>query len=171
MDQQLRELHASLGIPATYPKNTKLACFVAPTALVSIGDDVFGRPQRLEQRAATAWFAMHEHAASDGITLQVVSAYRSAEYQAEVIQRSLDKGDQIEQILQRIAAPGFSEHQSGRALDLTTPGYEAVEEEFEESNAFVWLTQCARHHGFQLSYPRDNPHGVIYEPWHWCFRE
>ncbi len=171
MDQKLRELHACLGIPVTYHKKTKLACFSTPTMLVSIGDDVFGRPQRLEQRAATAWFAMREHAKSDEITLQVVSAYRSAEYQAEVIQRSLDKGDSIEQILQRIAAPGFSEHQSGRALDLTTPGYEAVEEEFEESTAFTWLTQCARQHGFELSFPRNNPYGVIYEPWHWCYRE
>ena len=171
MDQKLRKLHASLGIPAEYYKNTKLAYFSAPTALISIGADVFGRPQRLEQTAATAWFAMREHAESDGIALQVVSAYRSAEYQAEVIQRSLDKGDQIELILQRIAAPGFSEHQSGRALDLTTPGYEAVEEEFEESNAFTWLTQYARQHGFEMSFPRNNPYGVIYEPWHWCYQK
>ena len=171
MDQQLREIHASLGIPATYYKNTTLACYSVPTELVSIGTDVFGRPQKLEQRAATAWFAMLKHVESDGITLQVVSAYRSAEYQAEVIQRSLDKGGRIEEILQRIAAPGYSEHQSGRALDLTTPGYEPVEEEFEESKAFIWLTQFARQHGFEMSYPRNNPFGVIYEPWHWCYRE
>ena len=169
-DPKLRDLHTSLGIPATYHKTTKLDCFSSPAVLVSIGADVFGRPQRLEQRAASAWFAMRDHAKSDGITLQVVSAYRSAEYQAEVIQRALDKGDRIEQILQRVAAPGFSEHQSGCALDLTTPGLEAVEEEFEESNAFTWLTKCARQHRFELSFPRDNPYGVIYEPWHWCFR-
>ena len=24
-------------------------------------------------------------------------------------------------------------------------------------------------HGFRLSYPRDNPHGIVYEPWHWCW--
>lgn len=170
MDQKLRELHASLGIPTTYRKTTKLACFSAPTALVSIDDDVFGRPQQLDQRAAAAWFAMRDHAKSDGITLQVVSAYRSAEYQAEVIQRSLDKGDRIEEILLRIAAPGFSEHQSGRALDLTTSGFESVEEEFETSKAFTWLTKNAQQYGFELSYPRDNPYGVIYEPWHWCYR-
>ena len=27
-----------------------------------------------------------------------------------------------------------------------------------------------RAHGFVLSYPRDNPHGIVYEPWHWCWR-
>lgn len=170
MDHTLRELHANLGIPATYRKTTKLACFSAPTDLVSIGVDVYGRPQRLERRAATAWFAMRDHAISDGITLQVVSAYRSAEYQAEVIQRSLDKGEQIEQILQRVAAPGFSEHQSGCALDLTTPGFEAVEVEFEQSEAFAWLNSFAQRHDFKLSFPRNNRYGIVYEPWHWCYR-
>ena len=169
MDPKLRELHASLGIPATYHKTTKLDCFNTPAVLVSIGADVFGRPQRLEQQAATAWFAMRDHAKSDGITLQVVSAYRSAEYQAEVIQRALDKGDRIEQILQRVAAPGFSEHQSGCALDLTTPGFEAVEVEFDKSEAFAWLSMHAEQRRFRLSYPQENQYGVIYEPWHWYF--
>lgn len=170
MDQYLRELHESLGIPTTYHETTKLKCYSTPEVLISIGDDVYGRPQRLEEHAASAWFAMREHANTDGITLQVVSAYRSAEYQAEVIQRVLDKGEQIQQILLRVAAPGYSEHQSGCALDLTTPGFEAVEEEFEQSEAFAWLTRFAKRHRFELSYPRDNPFGVIYEPWHWCFR-
>lgn len=170
LDLQLRELHASLGIPATYHMTTKLACFNTPKILVSIGNDVFGRPQQLEEHAATAWFGMREHAREDGITVQVVSAYRSAEYQAEVIQRLLDKGELIEEILLKVAAPGYSEHQSGRALDLTASGFEAVEEEFEESTAFAWLTECAKQHGFELSYPRNNPYGVIYEPWHWCYR-
>lgn len=170
MDRQLRELHTRLGIPTNYHKTTKLACFCAPKNLVSIGNDVFGRSQQLEKYAASAWIEMREHALADGETLQVVSAYRSAEYQAEVIERLLDKGELIENILQRVAAPGYSEHQSGCALDLTAPGFEAVEEEFEESTAFVWLTKFAEQHGYQLSYPRNNPYGVIYEPWHWCYR-
>ena len=170
MDQRLRDLHARLGIPSTYHNTTKLKCYRTPAVLVSIGDDVFGRPQQLQERAANAWFAMRAHAQADGVTLQVVSAYRSDTYQAEVIQRLLDKGEQIEQILQRVAAPGYSEHQSGCALDLTTLGYKAVEEEFEQSGAFAWLTQFAHRHGYELSYPRNNPFGVIYEPWHWCFR-
>lgn len=170
MDQYLRALHDSLGIPTTYHETTKLKCYSTPEELISIGDDVYGRPQRLEKHAASAWFAMRAHAKSDGITLQVVSAYRSAEYQAEVIQRVLDKGERIEQILLRIAAPGYSEHQSGCALDLTTPGFEPVEEEFEQSQAFAWLIRFAKQHRFELSYPRSNPFGVIYEPWHWCFR-
>ena len=44
-----------------------------------------------------------------------------------------------------------------------------LEEEFERSDAFAWLTRRAGEFGFRMSYPRDNPHGVAYEPWHWAW--
>ena len=46
-----------------------------------------------------------------------------------------------------------------------------LEEDFENTGAFDWLSRRASQFGFHLSYPRDNPHGVIYEPWHWAWRE
>ena len=73
------------------------------------------------------------------------------------------------QILRVSAAPGYSEHHSGRALDITTPGYAALEEEFELSPAFAWLKKHAKTFRFRLSYPRRNTHGIAYEPWHWCW--
>jgi D-alanyl-D-alanine carboxypeptidase len=41
-------------------------------------------------------------------------------------------------------------------------------EEFDSSDAFAWLQQHAAKHGFSMTYPRDNPQGFIYEPWHWA---
>ncbi|RTL24879.1 MAG: hypothetical protein EKK49_20850, partial [Rhodocyclaceae bacterium] len=35
--------------------------------------------------------------------------------------------------------------------------------------AFVWLNAHAAGHGYTLSFPRNNPEGYLYEPWHWCF--
>jgi D-alanyl-D-alanine carboxypeptidase len=70
-------------------------------------------------------------------------------------------------ILQVNAAPGFSEHHSGRAIDIGAPGEPAAEPSFERTPAFNWLMQFAPAHGFRLSYPRNNPHGIAYEPWHW----
>ncbi len=105
----------------------------------------------------------------DGIELQVVSAFRSVAYQLGILRRKIERGQSIEQILRFSAAPGYSEHHSGRALDLTTPGFAALEEEFERSPAFAWLKRNARQFGFQLSYPRGNRHGIAYEPWHWCW--
>ena len=40
---------------------------------------------------------------------------------------------------------------------------------FEETTAFRWLEQNAARYHFTLSFPRDNPQGVSYEPWHWRY--
>ena len=169
MDATLRAYHAELGISPRYAENTRLPVHPTPNDLVDIGLDCYDRPQSLRADAAAAWHAMRDAAAADEIQLLIVSAYRSPEYQVEVIRRQLDSGKTIEDILTRVAAPGFSEHHSGCAIDLTTPGFEAVEEEFENSPAFEWLVANAAKHGFHLSYPRGNSFGVIYEPWHWCY--
>lgn len=108
-------------------------------------------------------------AAGDEIQLQLVSAYRSVDYQEGILRKKLEKGQAIDEILRISAAPGFSEHHSGRAVDVTTPGFPALEEAFEESEAFAWLIRHAGEFSFRLSYPRGNPHGVAYEPWHWAW--
>ena len=76
----------------------------------------------------------------------------------------------MEAILKVSAAPGYSEHHSGCAIDVTTPGYKALEEPFETSPAFKWLSDNAEKFDFSLSYPQNNPHGVAYEPWHWAWK-
>jgi D-alanyl-D-alanine carboxypeptidase len=137
--------------------------------LVSAGPDIYQREQRLLAPAAAAWQQMVIAAAGDQIQLQLVSAYRSVAYQEGILRRKLEKGQAIDEILCVSAAPGFSEHHSGRAVDVTTPGFPALEEAFEESEAFAWLIAHAGEFGFRLSYPRGNPHGVAYEPWHWAW--
>ena len=165
----IQSLHHQLGIPDDYAEKSGLACFDVPLDLVSIGLDVEGREQRLRCSAANQWFTMVNVAAEDEVVLQVVSAYRSAIYQADLIQRCLKRGEELTNILSRIAAPGFSEHQSGCALDITTPGFQSVEEEFDQSGAFQWLTENAKRFHFEMTYPKDNRWGIVYEPWHWCF--
>jgi D-alanyl-D-alanine carboxypeptidase len=158
-----------LGVPADYGRARDLAIVREPRELACIGRDVHDRVQWLAPRAARAFARMREAAREDAVELLVVSAFRSAEYQLGIFERKLDRGQSIEDILRVSAAPGYSEHHSGRALDLTTPGYAALEEEFERSPAFAWLCAHAEKFGFALSYPRGNPHGIAYEPWHWCW--
>jgi D-alanyl-D-alanine carboxypeptidase len=139
--------------------------------LVSCEPDMFGRGQQMTPATEKAWREMRAAAIEDGVELLLVSAYRSVEYQCELIQRKLSDGQCIEDILKVNAAPGYSEHHTGRALDLATPGCEPLIEAFEETRAFDWLCQNAGRFGFSLSYPRDNPMGIDYEPWHWAHRE
>jgi len=160
----------TLGVPADYGQVRGLRRQREPRALEWIGRDVNGRDQWLLPRAARAYARMIAAAALDGVEIQLVSGFRSAEYQLEILKRKLARGQDMPEILATIAAPGFSEHHTGRAVDLTAPGCPPAEVEFEASPAYAWLQRHARRYGFHLSYPRDNPHGILYEPWHWCYR-
>ena len=127
------DLHQRLGIPSDYAARTGLVQQRTPDDLVDIGVDVFDRPQRLRMEAANAWTGLVEAASLDGVTVQLVSAYRSLEYQVNLIQRKVEAGESIGQILTRIAAPGYSEHQGGCAVDVTSPGIDSLTEFFEET--------------------------------------
>lgn len=161
-------MHRELGIPSDYA--TRHALHLQPEAaqLVSIGTDIFGRPQQLARHVAEHWQAMRIQALQDEVVLLVVSAFRGLDYQRDLIARKLASGQHLENILKVNAAPGYSEHHSGCALDLTTAGYAPLETGFDTTEAFAWLTRHADRFGFRLSYPRGNPHGIAYEPWHWA---
>lgn len=158
-----------LGVPRDYGRTRHLNVVREPTALAFVGLDVSERAQWLAPRAARAFVRMREAATNDRIALEIVSAFRSADYQLGIVRRKRERGLAIDEILRVSAAPGYSEHHSGRAVDVTTPGYAALEEEFEKSPAFGWLMRHAKRFGFRLSYPRNNRHGIAYEPWHWCW--
>lgn len=67
--------------------------------------------------------------------------------------------------------PGYSEHHTGYAIDIgdgARPDTH-LSEAFEDTPAFRWLEKNAARFSFELSFPRHNPQGVSYEPWHWRF--
>ncbi|MDE2090336.1 MAG: D-alanyl-D-alanine carboxypeptidase family protein [Gammaproteobacteria bacterium] len=170
MDYQTRieAIHRELGIPADYAQRFQLPLRAEAVELTSIGADVYGRPQQLVSGAAHNWQTMCSQAQRDKVLLLVISAFRSVDYQRGVITRKLATGKPMDEILKINAAPGYSEHHTGCALDLTTSGQMTLETGFETTEAFAWLTQHAQRFGFRLSYPRDNRHGIAYEPWHWA---
>jgi len=170
LTQDQMKQHAELGIPSEYSAR-RLPFYTEATELVDVGKNIVGRMQRLTPAAASRWQQMVEAAAEDGLALLIVSGYRSFEYQAGLIQKKLAAGQSIDEILTVNAAPGYSEHHSGRAVDIAIAGSPPLTEIFETSAAFTWLTQSAGQFGFKMSYPRDNPAGFIYEPWHWALGE
>ncbi len=167
----LRELHAELGIPEDYGQDGLRPEIDEAAALVEVGPNIVGRMQRLAPPAAAAWAAMQAAATGDGVTLLLVSGFRSVAYQARLIRKKINTGQSLGEILAVNAAPGFSEHHSGRAVDIATPGSRPLTEEFEDTRAFRWLLANAGSHGFSMSYPRGNAAGFAYEPWHWAWRD
>lgn len=166
----LRELHAELGIPGDYGANGGPPAFEEARSLVDVGPNLVGRMQRLTPEAAGQWHAMVAAADAVGIQLLIVSGFRDVEYQAGLIRRKLEAGQSISDILNVNAAPGYSEHHTGRAVDIATPGSRPLTEEFESTDAFRWLESRAVEFGFSLTYLRDNPWGMAYEPWHWSLK-
>ena len=166
----LRELHKELGIDADYAETTGLERFDEARELVDVGPNLVGKMQRLTPLAAERWAEMAAAAAADGVQLLIVSGFRGVEYQAALIRKKLADGQQIATILEVNAAPGFSEHHTGAAVDIATPGSRPLTEEFENTEAYQWLKREAGRFGFSMTYPRDNPWGITYEPWHWSLK-
>ncbi|PPT74926.1 peptidase [Xanthomonas arboricola pv. populi] len=157
-----------LGLDADdYVQRTSLQLIAEPATLQFAGHDRFARPLWLSAGAARAWCFMRTAALHADISLDAISGYRSHDYQLGIFERKFGRGLTLEQILAVNAAPGFSEHHSGDALDIGTPGEPPAEESFEATAAFAWLSSHAPRFGYRLSYPRNNPHGIVYEPWHW----
>jgi D-alanyl-D-alanine carboxypeptidase len=158
---------ADLGIAADALAARGLVPCAEAAELEVVQIDEGGRDHRLAPAAAAAWRAMREAAAADGIPLKIISAFRSIARQAEIVRAKLERGQSLADILCVSAPPGYSEHHSGLALDIGTDDSPPLETVFEETAAFAWLSANARRFGFSLSFPRGNPQGYAYEPWHW----
>jgi D-alanyl-D-alanine carboxypeptidase len=102
-----------------------------------------------------------------GVTLRIVSAYRSFYEQATlkldyVITYGAGTANQFS------ASQGYSEHQLGTAVDFGTPNGKNLVPQFASSSAYKWLADNAYQYGFVISYPSGNIY-YQYEPWHWRF--
>src|SRR3569833_758789 len=167
---RVAELFREFGIPEDYGVRRHLDFQPEATELVSIGLNDAGRECLLAPRAAQAWRFMRERAQVNGIKLITLSGFRSIERQAEIIRGKLALGETLDHIFLSMAAPGYSEHHTGRAIDIGTDSILPLEEAFATSAAFAWLTRHGDHFGFRMSYPQNNRAGFVYEPWHWCWQ-
>ncbi len=152
-----------------YSTAHQLELVAEPFILEYAGKDRYRRALWLEYNTKQAWLGMRRNAKSDNVMLEAISGFRGHHYQMGIFQRKMAHGLSVNEILNVNTAPGFSEHHSGRAIDISTVGEPAVEQSFEQTAAFNWLNKFAGDFGFRLSYPHNNIHGISYEPWHWYY--
>jgi D-alanyl-D-alanine carboxypeptidase len=130
-------------------------------------------------QAANALVSMMDAAKNDGISLTIVSGYRSKSYQQTDFQNDINKyltmgyseSSAESATEQSVAVPGYSEHQTGLAADLGYNGKSYLDSSFDQTPAFTWLMKNCADYGFILRYPKDKAAvtGYEYEPWHYRY--
>ena len=139
-------------------------------SLRSVRSDVTG-DVLLRGPAARAFDSMRTHASRDGVDLTPVSGFRDVDRQHRLFfDVAADRGQSLQKRALVSAPPGFSEHHTGYALDISCPEVENdLVVAFEKTGAFAWLSRNAKTYGFEMSFGRDDVSslGVSYEPWHW----
>jgi len=114
-------------------------------------------------------------AQKDGVTLKVISGYRSYEYQKDLFNRYIKneraKNPKLTQtsaahiVNTYSAKPGHSEHQLGTTVDVLSAENNYAFTVTPELKYIVWLEKHASKFNFVISYPKDGTE-YIYEPWH-----
>lgn len=137
---------------------------------------------RLVRAAARAdLVAMIEAAESEGIEIAPISAYRAPDEQELAFESAvwsamarsaepINRAEAESRTARFVAAPGYSQHQLGTAIDFSTWEINyAVQPRFAETAAGRWLEINAWQYGFVLSYTRqgEDRSGYAYEPWHY----
>jgi zinc D-Ala-D-Ala carboxypeptidase len=124
--------------------------------------------ETLHPDAAAALQAMIDAARSDGVWIVLVSGFRDLITQHQLFEERTEFVGSVEEAAKFVAPPGYSEHHTGYAIDVTDGsglGFYA----FEQTPAFRWMQVHAHEFGFELSFPQNNPQGIDFEPWHWRF--
>lgn len=165
--QRIEALHRELNIPSDYVSRWGLK--VQPEApVVMVADrSPDGEEILLTPDATKRWRSIKAAAQQDGIHLHLESGFRSVDDQADLIRSQLRLGETIGDLLTWIAAPGHSEHHTGRALDIGSEDCYPVDVTFKSTDAYRWLQNHKDVFDISLSYPQDNPNKIIFEPWHW----
>lgn len=124
--------------------------------------------RHMRKEAAEALEKLFAGAKADDIELRAVSGYRSYQRQVSIYNNNVKtKGKEYTDRVSSV--PGHSEHQTGLAIDVSSPSVgNAIEEVFGTSKEGQWLAEHAAEYGFIIRYPKgeEGITGYVYEPWH-----
>ena len=149
-------------------KYNQLPTDYEPNDLVEVKNWYAYGENQIKEEVYDKFIEMFYDAKEEDLTLIITSGFRDYNLQQELYEEYQDIYGEEE--ADRIAAkPGFSEHQTGLALDIVT--YDVDMEEFEKTEEFKWLQKNAYKYGFILRYPKDKEEitGYNYESWHYRY--
>jgi D-alanyl-D-alanine carboxypeptidase len=150
------------------PKTYIPSDLVTPTVPLRVPGN---ESMQLRSSTAKALETMFSAAKTDNINLMISSGYRSYTYQVNLYGSYVSSIGQASADTQS-ARPGFSEHQTGQALDIEPTSRKCeVAQCFADMPEGKWLVTNAYHYGFILRYtPADVAvTGYESEPWHYRY--
>lgn len=183
----VRRLHHDVN-PRDYGfRGRHLGVLAPPADLIAIRGQVYRvegeqekkviNTQYLPQPTFQAYEKMNRRIKEDlGRELLVDSGHRSPAAQLFTLLKHLGEFDyDLAKTLRLVACPGYSEHgyPPTQAIDFATEngvGVGGVDEQFALTAEYQWLLGNAAGFDLELSYPKGNPEGIDFEPWHWRHR-
>lgn len=125
---------------------------------------------QLTKKAQAAVKTMSKAADAAGAPFLVTTAYRSYNFQKGIFNQYVaNSGVKAAETFS--ARPGYSEHQTGLALDVYDPSGCHLQACYADTKSGKWLVKHAADYGFIERYPKDASAvtGYKWEPWHWRY--
>jgi len=121
----------------------------------------------LERETAKSYLQLRQHLLDIGLHVEVLSGYRVQSTQERIWKESVAAHGEAH-TRRYVARPGYSEHQTGLALDLTLYDARGNAVEDDDFEAYGRLFPHLHEFGFILRYPagKENVTGYPFEPWH-----
>ena len=130
--------------------------------------------QSVDSRIYPSLQRMFDDMRAQGVYPVVASGFRTAEKQQQLMDDRVDGylrqgysgSEAAEEAKKWVAEAGFSEHQTGLAVDINADGVHSAGHQ-----VYAWLADHAWKYGFILRYPEDKTAltGMDYEPWHYRY--
>ena len=119
----------------------------------------------LSKEAKEAFDKLCDASLKDGMNIGTTSSYRSYKDQEDVYKYYLRVNGQ-DYVNKYVAKPGFSEHQTGLALDVKSVNASP----FKTTKEYTWMINNAYKYGFILRYPENSKNITGYNSEAWHFR-
>ena len=139
-----------------------------PKNLVYINSAYQSGGKQMTKDAAAAFEKMAAAAKEQGYTVRATSTYRSYDYQAGLYERYAANDGKAKADTYS-ARPGYSEHQTGLAVDVDN-AYSSYTS-FGNTKEFTWMKQNSYKYGYILRYTKETEFitGYMNEPWHYRY--
>ncbi len=139
-----------------------------PNNLENINTQYALSNMKLVNYAREAFERMAKDASKENLKIVAMSTYRSYSYQVDLYNRYKKKDGEAAADTYS-GRPGFSEHQTGLAVDVYNGKVNYTD--FETTKEFIWMSNHAHEYGFIIRFPKgkENETGYTYESWHYRY--